>query len=136
MSTRGPILVNPNNGDRVQTWTGFSWLTLVFGPFWFFKQLWLPGILALIVAVLTSGLAWLVFAFFSNSVHRRSLLDSGYVDEARASAAAAASMASAVVSEPQVSSVADELAKLAQLRDSGVLTPEEFAASKAKLLGA
>jgi hypothetical protein len=32
-------------------------------------------------------------------------------------------------------SVADELAKLAQLRDSGVLTEEEFAGQKAKLLG-
>ncbi len=32
-------------------------------------------------------------------------------------------------------SVADELAKLAQLRDSGVLTEQEFAALKAKLLG-
>jgi len=32
-------------------------------------------------------------------------------------------------------SVADELAKLARLRDSGVLTDAEFAAQKAKLLG-
>jgi hypothetical protein len=32
-------------------------------------------------------------------------------------------------------SVADELAKLAQLRDAGVLSPEEFATQKAKLLG-
>jgi len=32
-------------------------------------------------------------------------------------------------------SVADELAKLAQLRDAGVLTHEEFAAQKARLLG-
>jgi hypothetical protein len=32
-------------------------------------------------------------------------------------------------------SVADELAKLAQLRDSDVLSDEEFAAQKAKLLG-
>jgi hypothetical protein len=32
-------------------------------------------------------------------------------------------------------SVADELAKLVQLRDSGALTDEEFAAQKAKLLG-
>jgi hypothetical protein len=36
---------------------------------------------------------------------------------------------------PQVASVADELMKLAQLRDAGVLTPEEFDAQKAKLLG-
>jgi len=33
------------------------------------------------------------------------------------------------------SSVADELIKLAQLRDAGVLTAEEFQAQKAKLLG-
>ena len=32
-------------------------------------------------------------------------------------------------------SIADELAKLKDLRDSGVLTDEEFAAQKAKLLG-
>ncbi len=32
-------------------------------------------------------------------------------------------------------SVADELAKLVQLRDAGALTDEEFAAQKAKLLG-
>jgi Short C-terminal domain len=32
-------------------------------------------------------------------------------------------------------SVADELGKLVQLRDSGALTDEEFAAQKAKLLG-
>jgi hypothetical protein len=32
-------------------------------------------------------------------------------------------------------SIADELIKLAQLRDAGVLTPEEFQAQKAKLLG-
>jgi hypothetical protein len=32
-------------------------------------------------------------------------------------------------------SVADELAKLASLRDQGILTEEEFCAPKAKLLG-
>jgi hypothetical protein len=31
--------------------------------------------------------------------------------------------------------IADELAKLAQLRDAGVLSPNEFAQAKAKLLG-
>jgi hypothetical protein len=31
--------------------------------------------------------------------------------------------------------IADELAKLAQLRDTGVLSPDEFAQAKAKLLG-
>ena len=36
---------------------------------------------------------------------------------------------------PTSGSVADELAKLAQLRDSGVLSEEEFSSQKAKLLG-
>jgi hypothetical protein len=43
---------------------------------------------------------------------------------------------SAMAAPPAASnSVADELAKLAQLRDSGVLTDAEFAQQKAKLLG-
>lgn len=36
---------------------------------------------------------------------------------------------------PAASSVGDELKKLAELRDAGVLTQDEFAAQKAKLLG-
>ena len=38
-------------------------------------------------------------------------------------------------SQPSSIGVADELEKLARLRDSGILSDEEFAASKAKLLG-
>ncbi|HEY9412751.1 MAG TPA: SHOCT domain-containing protein [Jiangellaceae bacterium] len=36
--------------------------------------------------------------------------------------------------QESTSSAADELAKLAQLRDAGNITPDEFAAQKAKLL--
>jgi len=39
------------------------------------------------------------------------------------------------VAQPGVGSVADELGKLQQLAASGVLSPEEFAAAKARLLG-
>lgn len=42
-------------------------------------------------------------------------------------------MASA--SAPQAASTVDELAKLAALKDRGILTEEEFALQKAKLLG-
>lgn len=38
------------------------------------------------------------------------------------------------VSSVSPSGVADELAKLAQLKDAGILTEEEFNAQKAKLL--
>jgi hypothetical protein len=37
--------------------------------------------------------------------------------------------------DAQRASIADELSKLAALRDQGVLTEEEFAAQKARLLG-
>ena len=37
--------------------------------------------------------------------------------------------------QPAPTSIADELAKLAQLLETGVLTPEEFAAAKQKVLG-
>jgi hypothetical protein len=40
-----------------------------------------------------------------------------------------------VASDSSGPSTADELAKLAQLRDQGVITADEFAAQKAKLLG-
>lgn len=43
--------------------------------------------------------------------------------------------AGAPVAPVSAVSVADELAKLASLRDNGVLTSEEFAQQKAKLLG-
>jgi Short C-terminal domain len=50
-------------------------------------------------------------------------------------APAAASAAPAAPAEPAPALVADELAKLVQLRDAGALTDEEFAAQKARLLG-
>jgi hypothetical protein len=60
----------------------------------------------------------------------------GLVAESLAAAdRAARSVAPPVVVAPPVS-VADELLKLAQLRDSGILTDEEFAAQKARVLSA
>lgn len=49
--------------------------------------------------------------------------------------AAPATLASHVVAPAPVQSVADEIAKLAALRDQGIITPEEFDTQKAKLLG-
>jgi hypothetical protein len=48
---------------------------------------------------------------------------------------AASSQPSQPATAPGGASVADELLKLASLRDSGILTPEEFDAQKAKLIG-
>jgi hypothetical protein len=53
------------------------------------------------------------------------------VQQAAASEQAAQQYIREVAATP---SSADELAKLAQLREQGLLTPEEFEAQKAKLL--
>jgi len=85
MSTRGDVLINPKNGAREQTWTGFSWPCLFFGVFWFlYKHLYGWAIISFLAAVFTYGIAWLFFPFFANAVHRASLLRSGYVSEAQA----------------------------------------------------
>jgi len=60
--------------------------------------------------------------------------------QVKASASAApASVSAPIVSAPAVpaatSGIAEELKKLAELRDAGILTNEEFASQKAKLLG-
>jgi hypothetical protein len=61
-------------------------------------------------------------------VHRREAAEEKRNAEIREQAEAIAQTVT-----PQVS-VADELAKLAQLKEAGVLTDEEFAAQKARLL--
>jgi hypothetical protein len=60
------------------------------------------------------------------------------VERARIAARHPAPVAAPTPPSPQAtspSSVADELKKLAQLKDDGILTQEEFDAQKAKLLG-
>lgn len=54
---------------------------------------------------------------------------------ARPDFGAAATAAQPATAPTPSGSVADELLKLVQLRDAGVLTPNEFEAQKAKLLG-
>ena len=58
-------------------------------------------------------------------------VDAQVMPGAPAAAAAPAAPAPAAVAAP---SSADEIAKLATLRDSGAITPEEFEAAKAKAL--
>jgi hypothetical protein len=88
--------------------------------------MWGMGILGFLLAVVTWGLSWLVFPFFANDQYRKSLLKDGYVPEEQVGK-------SPVAVE---GSVADEIRKLAELRESGVLTEEEFASRKSRLLRA
>lgn len=77
---------------------------------------------------------------FLDGVRYLELMDDQYGIDSAACAKAGfppppATLASSMRTPTPVESVADEIAKLAVLRDKGIITPEEFDAQKAKLLG-
>lgn len=80
--------------------------------------------------------------FFFESWHKKTRLDmiakneveNNDFDRENAKDSAAPAQQVEQVSSVSPSGVADELAKLAQLKDAGILTEEEFNAQKAKLL--
>ena len=85
MSSKSDVLVDPKTGVKEQTWTGFSWPCLALGVFWFlYKRLYGWTAITFLAAIITSGIAWLVFPFFANGVHRSSLLKSGWLPEGQA----------------------------------------------------
>ncbi|MBI4470947.1 MAG: SHOCT domain-containing protein [Acidobacteria bacterium] len=126
MSISAGVLVHPATKERVEIFRGFSWPCLFAGCFWYAKGMWGMGILAFLLAFVTFGLSWLVFPFIANDQYRRTLLNEGYVPEDQADHLGVISVQG---------SVADEIRKLAELKASGVLTEEEFAHQKSRLLG-
>lgn len=80
--------------------------------------------------------------FFFESWHKKTRLDmiakneveNNDFDRENAKDSAAPAQQVEQISSVSPSGVADELAKLAQLKDAGILTEEEFNAQKAKLL--
>jgi hypothetical protein len=105
--------------------------------FWFLhKGMWGWAVISFILSVVTWGVAWLIFPFFANSLHADSLIKRGYLnqkqwDEKRNQGKKSQESSS----QPAVpSSIADELSKLAVLREKGILSPEEFDRQKQKIL--
>lgn len=75
----------------------------------------------------------------SNAVNQRAHANAGNQQQAaaaptQAAAAHAAAAPAPVATPPAAGGLAAQLTELAQLRDSGILTAEEFDAAKAKLL--
>ena len=131
MSTRAGKAYHPVNGSIEEVWEGFSWPCLFLGFIWYiYKGMWGWGLIALIVAMSTFGISWLVFPFYSNAQHIQSLKKRGYLSEQQWKDKQAVSTGQ----RQPASSVADELAKLAALKERGVLSDEEFANQKHKLL--
>ena len=84
---------------------------------WVFFLIVLPLLGALIYLIVNGG-----------DMQRRSIAEAQAMDKAQREYIQS-------VASPSGGSAADELAKLGQLRDSGVLTDAEFQGQKAKLLG-
>jgi hypothetical protein len=136
MSSSAGKAYHPANGAIEEIWEGFSWPCLFFGFIWYiYKGMWGWGVIALILAFVTLGLSWLVFPFFANEQHAKSLLKRGYLNEKQWNERKqSGSNSVASESKPTTSNIADELAKLAALKEQGVLSDEEFTKQKTKLL--
>lgn len=145
MSTKGEVLYHPTNGSIEETWDGFSWPAFFFGVIWLaVKQLWVHFIVSLVILFGTAGFGglfiWIFYGFKGNEFHKSALLSKGYLTKAqyeqrKESGTSAAGLVNAGGGSSTLN-VADELTKLAQLRDSGALTDEEFTRQKSKLLSA
>lgn len=130
MSTKSEVLYHPVNGTTEQTWDGFSWPGFLFGIIWLaIKQLWVHFLVTLIIAIITAGFAapfiWIYYGFKGNSHHKSLLLSKGYLTENQNEERGKASKAP--------NNIADELLKLAQLRDGGVISEDEFTDRKKML---
>ena len=61
---------NPANGYVAEANGPYSWLwCLLFGFFYFaVKGIWTHAVIGLVLAILTSGLSWLIYPFFVYSI--------------------------------------------------------------------
>jgi hypothetical protein len=80
MSKPSGNLYHPINKHPVAIYEGFSWPCLFLGFFWFLnKNMWAWALISFVAAVLTWGVASIVFPFFANGLHQKSLLNNGYL---------------------------------------------------------
>lgn len=75
----GKHFKNPNN-DYVEEVSGLSWLwVLLFGTLYFaVKGIWKHVFISLILAILTLGLAWLIYPFFAKGILEKHYLVKGW----------------------------------------------------------
>jgi ABC-type multidrug transport system fused ATPase/permease subunit len=137
----------PEHADGMTLAYDYPLLNLLLTMFWIFILFaWLMTLFRVLVDIFRShdmsGVAkglWLVFVIIMPIlgvliyvIARGTKMTEHAMEDAQARNAAFQSYVQSTA--PTTSSSADELARLAQLRDAGTLTPEEFAAAKAKVL--
>lgn len=96
-------------------------------------------LISLVVLIITAGFAapivWIVYGFIGNDVHKNSLLKKGYLTSAQWENQQNQRTPTPVPSNPSPKDHLSQLRELAELRDKGILTEDEFNKQKAKLLG-
>ena len=137
MSTRGIVLRQPINGTAEQTWEGFSWPAFCFGVIWLLvKGLYGHFLISLFALIITAGFAapivWIVYGFIGNDVYKNALLKKGYLTTEQWENQRTPTP---VPSNPSRKDHLAQLRELAELRDKGILTEDEFNKQKEKLLG-
>jgi len=71
---------NPQNGYTEGIANAWVW-ALLFGCLYFaIKGVWTHAIVGLILAIMTMGLSWLIYPFFTDSIMRKHYLRSGWVE--------------------------------------------------------
>ena len=141
MSKPGVFLRQPINGTSEETWEGFSWPAFFFGVIWLLvKGLYGHFLISLVILIITAGIAapiiWIVYGFIGNEVHKKSLLKKGYLTSAQWENQQNQHTSTPAPSNASQKDHLSQLRELAELRDKGILTEDEFSKQKSKLLGA
>ena len=141
MSTQGEVLRHPVNGTKEQTWDGFSWPGFFFGVIWLLiKGLYAHFLINLVILFVTAGFAapivWIVYGFIGNEAHKSSLLKKGYLTEQQWSKKESTPDVAPAFPNSTTKDNLTQLRELAELKEKGFLTDEEFTRQKEKILSA
>lgn len=89
MSKRIGTLYHPGNNEPADIYEGFSWPCLFFCSIWYaVKGMWMWAIASFFIVSSTCGLAWFIFPFFANGMHKKHLRQSGWLTEEQTRATA------------------------------------------------
>jgi tRNA(Met) C34 N-acetyltransferase TmcA len=75
-------IIKYENGETyiIEKNTKYAWLyTLLFGVFYFlYHKVYSHALISFFIGLITSGLSWLVYPFFANSIMEKFWLENGY----------------------------------------------------------
>ncbi len=137
---------NNNTGIEIDCPTGFSWTSFLFGFFVpFFRNWYIEAAIWLVAAIFTSGLSWLVHPFIINKNYAKFLLKEGYTPVGPEDVESLKTLnvnwegqrGNGVSTNTQNGNDAlEQIEKLGELKEKGLITEEEFNEKKKNLLAA